>query len=78
MLFLLLEKESVIPCQKSQSRGAAADLSVPCPVSGLGLIFEYVLKIPMGFIPSHRRHLLIALLVACCQNRALSFDESSR
>ena len=43
---------------------------------GLGLIFEYVLKIPMGFysIPIVVIF-LIALLVACCQNRALSFDE---
>ena len=43
---------------------------------GLGLIFEYVLKIPMGFysIPIVVVF-LIALLVAFCQNRALSFDE---
>ena len=43
---------------------------------GLGLVFEYVLKIPMGFysIPIVVIF-LIALLVACCQNRALSFDE---
>ena len=42
----------------------------------LGMIFEYVLKIPMGFysIPIVVIF-LIALLVACCQNRALSFDE---
>ena len=40
------------------------------------LVFEYVLKIPMGFysIPIVVIF-LIALLVACCQNRALSFDE---
>ena len=43
---------------------------------GLGLIFEYRLKIEMGFysIPIVVIF-LIALLVACCQNRALSFDE---
>ena len=43
---------------------------------GLGLVFEYVLKIPMGFysIPIVVVF-LIALLVACCQNRTLSFDE---
>ena len=43
---------------------------------GLGLVFEYVLKIPMGFysIPIVVIF-LIALLVACCQNRALSFDD---
>lgn len=45
---------------------------------GLGLIFEYVLKIPMGFysIPIVVIF-LVALLAACCQNRALSFDERS-
>ena len=43
---------------------------------GLGLIFEYKLKIPMGFynipivIP-----FLVAILVACLQNRKLSFDD---
>lgn len=43
---------------------------------GLGLIFEYVLKIPMGFynIPIVVCF-LIALLVACLQNRSLSFDD---
>lgn len=43
---------------------------------GLGIIFEYVLKIPMGFynipivVP-----FLVALLVACLQNPRVSFDE---
>ena len=43
---------------------------------GLGLIFEYRLEIPMGFynipivIP-----FLVAILVACLQNRKLSFDD---
>ena len=43
---------------------------------GLGILFEYVLKIPMGFynIPIVVVF-LIALLVACLQNRALSFDD---
>ena len=43
---------------------------------GLGILFEYVLKIPMGFysIPIVVVF-LAALLVACLQNRALSFDE---
>ncbi len=43
---------------------------------GLGLIFEYALKIPMGFynIPIVIAF-LAAILVACFQNRALSFDE---
>ncbi len=43
---------------------------------GTGIILEYVLKIPMGFysIPIVVVF-LIALLVACVQNRALSFDK---
>lgn len=43
---------------------------------GLGILFEYVMKIPMGFynIPIVVSF-LIALLVACLQNRALSFNE---
>ena len=43
---------------------------------GLGLIFEYVMKIPMGFynIPIVVAF-LVAILVACLQNRKLSFDE---
>ena len=43
---------------------------------GLGLIFEYVLKIPMGFynIPIVVCF-LVALLVACLQNRSLSFED---
>ena len=43
---------------------------------GLGLLFEYGMKIPMGFysIPIVIAF-LIAILVACLQNRSLSFDE---
>ena len=43
---------------------------------GLGILFEYVLKIPMGFynIPIVIVF-LIALTVACFQNRALKFDD---
>ena len=43
---------------------------------GLGLLFEYGLSIPMGFynIPIVIAF-LIAILVACLQNRELSFDE---
>jgi len=43
---------------------------------GLGLIFEYVMKIPMGFynIPIVVAF-LVALLVACFQNQALSFEQ---
>ncbi len=43
---------------------------------GLGLIFEYVIKIPMGFynIPIVVSF-LIALLVACLQNPKLKFDD---
>lgn len=43
---------------------------------GLGILFEYVLKIPMGFynIPIVVIF-LAALLVACLQNRELKFDD---
>ena len=43
---------------------------------GLGILFEYILKIPMGFynIPIVVIF-LIALLVACLQNPKLSFEE---
>jgi len=43
---------------------------------GLGLVFEYILKIEMGFynIPIVVVF-MVALLVACLQNRALSFDK---
>lgn len=43
---------------------------------GLGILFEYVLKIKMGFynIPIVVAF-LVALLVACLQNRKLSFDK---
>lgn len=43
---------------------------------GLGVLFEYVLKIPMGFysIPIVVIF-LIALLVACIQNKELSFEK---
>ena len=42
---------------------------------GLGVLFEYVLKIPMGFynIPIVVAF-LAAILVACIQNREVSFD----
>jgi len=43
---------------------------------GLGVLFEYVMKIPMGFynVPIIVAF-LVALLVACIQNRELSADE---
>lgn len=43
---------------------------------GLGLLFEYGLRIPMGFynIPIVIAF-LVAILVACLQNKALSFDQ---
>ena len=46
---------------------------------GLGILFEYVIKIPMGFysIPIVVIFLL-ALLVACLQNKELSFNEKLR
>lgn len=43
---------------------------------GLGIVFEYVMKIPMGFynVPIIVAF-LAAILVACLQNRALDFDK---
>ena len=43
---------------------------------GLGITFEYVLKIPMGFynIPIVAAF-LVAIFVACLQNRKLNFDK---
>lgn len=43
---------------------------------GLGILFEYVLKIPMGFynIPIIIAF-LAAILVACLQNRSVKFDD---
>ena len=45
---------------------------------GLGITFEYVLKIPMGFynIPIIGAF-LAAILVACLQNRSLNFDQKT-
>ncbi|MBE6914337.1 MAG: Na+/H+ antiporter NhaC family protein [Ruminococcaceae bacterium] len=45
---------------------------------GLGILFEYVLKIPMGFyqIPIVVVF-LVALLVACLQNKKLPFDDKA-
>ena len=43
---------------------------------GLGILFEYIMKIPMGFynVPIVVAF-LAALLGACLQNRKVSFDE---
>lgn len=43
---------------------------------GLGITFEYIMKIPMGFynVPIIIAF-LVAILVACLQNRGVSFDE---
>ena len=43
---------------------------------GLGIFFEYVLKISMGFYSVPIVVVFfIALLIACLQNKKLSFDE---
>jgi len=43
---------------------------------GLGITFEYILKIPMGFYKVPIVVIfVVSLLVACLQNRDLSFDE---
>ena len=47
-----------------------------CIYLGLGIAFEYIMKIPMGFynVPIIIAF-LAAILVACLQNRKVSFDE---
>ena len=43
---------------------------------GLGIVFEYILKIEMGFyVVPIVVAFLVAVLVACLQNRAVSFDD---
>ena len=43
---------------------------------GLGILFEYILKIPMGFYDVPVVVIfLVALFAACLQNRQLSFDK---
>lgn len=44
---------------------------------GLGILFEYIMKIPMGFynVPIIIAF-LVAILVACLQNRSVKFDQS--
>ena len=43
---------------------------------GLGILFEYIMKIPMGFynVPIIIAF-LVAIFVACLQNRSVTFDE---
>ena len=47
-----------------------------CIYLGLGILFEYVMKIPMGFynVPIIIAF-LAAILAACLQNRKVSFDD---
>ena len=43
---------------------------------GLGILFEYIMKIPMGFynVPIIIAF-LVAIFVACLQNHSVTFDE---
>ena len=43
---------------------------------GFGIVFEYVMKIPMGFynIPIIAAF-LVAILLACMQNKDVAFDK---
>lgn len=38
----------------------------------MGIVFEYVMKIPMGF---YKIPIVTAILAACLQNRELKFDD---
>ncbi len=61
---------------KKEMESRYSPSGVPCAVSGLGILFEYVLKIPMGFynVPIVVAF-LAAILVACVQNRKVNFDK---
>ena len=76
------EKERELNCETTASEQPKGNIAALLPILvflvlylGLGVIFEYVMGIEMGFysIPIVVVF-LVALLVACVQNRALSFD----
>lgn len=74
-----IEKRGICSMKQSKQGGAVALLPIAVFLIlylGLGILFEYVMKIEMGFyrIPIVVAF-LAAILVACLQNRALSFDE---
>ena len=77
------EKDSHYEKEKKMSKNNQGNVKALLPIGvflilylGMGILFEYILKIPMGFysIPIVVCF-LVALLVACLQNRKVSFDE---
>ena len=80
--FIKILKEENIKKQEKSSQMKTKNFKALLPIGvflviylGLGILFEYVMKIPMGFynIPIVVAF-LVALLVACLHNRKLSFD----
>ncbi len=61
--------------EKRKCGSITADRCIFVYLLGLGIAFEYVMKIPMGFynVPIIIAF-LAAILVACLQNRKISFD----
>ena len=70
------ERKEDFPMKKSNPVALLPILVFLILYLGLGIVFEYVLQIPMGFynIPIIVAF-LAAILVACLQNRAVSFDK---
>lgn len=62
--------------EKTKSNSPVTNSSISRTVSGIGNTFEYVMKIPMGFynVPIIIAF-LVAILVACLQNRSVKFDQ---
>ena len=70
------KNERVRQCKKSNPKALLPIGVFLVLYLGLGIVFEYVMKIPMGFynVPIIIAF-LAAILVACLQNRKVSFDE---
>lgn len=70
-------KENISENSKRGNFGALLPIGVFIIIYlGLGTVFEYILKIEMGFSSTPIvTAFLISLLVACLQNKSLSFDE---
>ena len=75
-LFTIYHKKENLMGKKSNPLALIPILVFLVLYLGLGILFEYVLKVPMGFygIPIVVVF-MVALLVACFQNPKLKFDE---
>lgn len=77
MIKLLKNVKETYKREKTKSNSPVTNSSISRTVSGIGNTFEYVMKIPMGFynVPIIIAF-LVAILVACLQNRSVKFDQS--